>query len=585
MSSSGDLDWQNILIDENGLEQGDDVDSSSDSSYMEEGSDQDKSSLSDGLIDSEFEVDGVLFDDDIDGEIQLVGERAELKEPLKTNVGIHIREPGSQSSAQAQKEVESEIITERCRDDLRFMTKSHNNQKSDGMPNAEFSDSNNSKKKSTDIDDGDDDDNDDEIVESDIELEGEVVEPDNDPPQKMGDPTVEVTEESRYAAQIYKARAVDAMSEASVFVKMRKPNAAIRDADAALQINPDSAKGYKSRGMAKALLGKWEEAASDLHIASKLDHDEEIHSILKMVEPNAQKIEEHRRRYERLRKKGEQNKAGKEHLRAEVGSFGDEFSIVFDAGGIYRQRKIGDLTLHAMQNSDGQLGPGGSVLSIHMSGELNAKLDAAAILSRLAIIYFTATWCGPCRFMAPAYMTLAEQHPKVVFLKIDIDEVGDAARRWNISTKRKKASTTPISLSPHPSAAAAGFALGGRPRLRFKPDVAAEETAAGEALASGLGSRKDVTFLLRMTALFWRRKRRRFTWRRFHLRRPTPAPTRRRVAVLYDNKLAGFLQLGKCVGKLVGVIFRQADAINGIDLIRNRQFGGSVFLSHIIYGG
>ncbi|KAK8928945.1 hypothetical protein KSP39_PZI017484 [Platanthera zijinensis] len=38
MSSSQDFDWQNILIDENCFEQGDDVESSIDSSYMEEGS-------------------------------------------------------------------------------------------------------------------------------------------------------------------------------------------------------------------------------------------------------------------------------------------------------------------------------------------------------------------------------------------------------------------------------------------------------------------------------------------------------------------------------------------------------------------
>ncbi|RWW19833.1 hypothetical protein BHE74_00027623 [Ensete ventricosum] len=46
-------------------------------------------------------------------------------------------------------------------------------------------------------------------------------------------------------------------------------------------INPDSAKGYKSRGIALAMLGKWEEAAKDLHVASKLDYDEEISSVLK----------------------------------------------------------------------------------------------------------------------------------------------------------------------------------------------------------------------------------------------------------------------------------------------------------------
>ncbi|XWS61925.1 hypothetical protein CRYUN_Cryun07bG0166500 [Craigia yunnanensis] len=34
-------------------------------------------------------------------------------------------------------------------------------------------------------------------------------------------------------------------TRASVYIKMKKPNAAIRDANAALEINPDSAKGYK----------------------------------------------------------------------------------------------------------------------------------------------------------------------------------------------------------------------------------------------------------------------------------------------------------------------------------------------------
>lgn len=92
---------------------------------------------------------------------------------------------------------------------------------------------------------------DDAIVESDIELDNtDVVEPDNDPPQKvnvwtyclwyrhykvshnllferksclkawifviqlqMGDPSVEVTEEKRDAAQEAKSKAIDAMSE------------------------------------------------------------------------------------------------------------------------------------------------------------------------------------------------------------------------------------------------------------------------------------------------------------------------------------------------------------------------------------
>ncbi|KAG4930343.1 hypothetical protein AAZX31_17G129500 [Glycine max] len=183
---------------------------------------------------------------------------------------------------------------------------------------------------------------DDVIIESDVELEGETCEPDDDPPQKMGDPSVEVTEENRDASQMAKIKAMDAISEgkleeaienlteaislnptsaimygtrASVYIKMKKPNAAIRDANAALEINPDSAKGYKSRGIARAMLGQWEEAAKDLHVASKLDYDEEINAVLKKVEPNAHKIEEHRRKYERLHKEREDKKKERERQR------------------------------------------------------------------------------------------------------------------------------------------------------------------------------------------------------------------------------------------------------------------------------
>ncbi|KAK2979685.1 hypothetical protein RJ640_027265 [Escallonia rubra] len=195
-----------------------------------------------------------------------------------------------------------------------------------------------------------------EIIESDIELEGETVEPDNDPPQKMGDPSVEVTEECRDASQEAKGKAMEALSEgnleeaidqltqaislnptsaimygnrgaawfelqsatthdSSVYIKMKKPNAAIRDANAALEINPDSAKGYKTRGMALAMLGRWEEAAKDLHLASKLDYDEEISAVLKKVEPNAHKIDEHRKKYERLRKERDDRKIERERRR------------------------------------------------------------------------------------------------------------------------------------------------------------------------------------------------------------------------------------------------------------------------------
>lgn len=39
------------------------------------------------------------------------------------------------------------------------------------------------------------------------------------------------------------------------------------------------------------------------------------------------------------------------------------------------------------------------------------------------VVDFTASWCGPCRFIAPFLAELAKKLPSVVFLKVDVDEL------------------------------------------------------------------------------------------------------------------------------------------------------------------
>jgi thioredoxin 1 len=48
---------------------------------------------------------------------------------------------------------------------------------------------------------------------------------------------------------------------------------------------------------------------------------------------------------------------------------------------------------------------------------------------------FWATWCGPCRMLAPVFEELSNEYEgQAEFVKIDVDEEEDAARTYGISS-------------------------------------------------------------------------------------------------------------------------------------------------------
>lgn len=50
------------------------------------------------------------------------------------------------------------------------------------------------------------------------------------------------------------------------------------------------------------------------------------------------------------------------------------------------------------------------------------------------LVDFWATWCGPCRMLAPTLESFAESHPEVKVGKVDVDEARDLAMEYRIST-------------------------------------------------------------------------------------------------------------------------------------------------------
>jgi len=50
----------------------------------------------------------------------------------------------------------------------------------------------------------------------------------------------------------------------------------------------------------------------------------------------------------------------------------------------------------------------------------------------IVFIDFWAAWCGPCRSFAPTYEKVSDQHPEVVFAKVNTEAEQSLAASFNI---------------------------------------------------------------------------------------------------------------------------------------------------------
>ena len=48
------------------------------------------------------------------------------------------------------------------------------------------------------------------------------------------------------------------------------------------------------------------------------------------------------------------------------------------------------------------------------------------------VMYFTATWCPPCKLIGPVVEKMAPEYPGVQFLKVDVDQNPEAALKYAI---------------------------------------------------------------------------------------------------------------------------------------------------------
>lgn len=52
----------------------------------------------------------------------------------------------------------------------------------------------------------------------------------------------------------------------------------------------------------------------------------------------------------------------------------------------------------------------------------------------VVVVDFFATWCGPCKMLAPVFEGVSNEiGDKAKFFKVDVDQSGNIAQRYNIS--------------------------------------------------------------------------------------------------------------------------------------------------------
>jgi len=69
-------------------------------------------------------------------------------------------------------------------------------------------------------------------------------------------------------------------------------------------------------------------------------------------------------------------------------------------------------------------------MEVLQSGNFAQVIEA----NEWVLVDFWAEWCRPCLMLAPIFEQVAEEMPEVTFAKVNVDEEGDLAIQYGISS-------------------------------------------------------------------------------------------------------------------------------------------------------
>ncbi|MFQ6862839.1 MAG: thioredoxin [Beduini sp.] len=68
-------------------------------------------------------------------------------------------------------------------------------------------------------------------------------------------------------------------------------------------------------------------------------------------------------------------------------------------------------------------------MKIVNSNEFDQEISTGAVL-----VDFFATWCGPCKMIAPVLEKLSGEYTNVKIIKVDVDQSPDIAGRYGVQS-------------------------------------------------------------------------------------------------------------------------------------------------------
>lgn len=120
-----------------------------------------------------------------------------------------------------------------------------------------------------------------------------------------------------------------------------------------------------------------------------------------------------------------------------LGLWNREFSCSFAAKPFYYAHRRGFFLfkVHATAAETDQpnwweKNAGPNMIDIHSTEEFLDALSQAG--DRLVIVEFFGAWCASCRALFPKVCRIAEQHPEIIFLKVNFDENKSLCKSLNI---------------------------------------------------------------------------------------------------------------------------------------------------------